>query len=120
MAEEKVFLDSGGVKVTSSRFITFGKTQALAGITAVSSHYESPKRTGPIVLAIIGLICFAFKWWLAIILIALAVLWWMSQKTIYFIRLESASGASDALSSKDKDFIFQVVDALNDAIVHRG
>ena len=120
MAEEKVFFESGDVKVTSSRFITYGKTQALAGITAVSSHYQSPNRMGPIILGIVGLVCFAFSWLVAIILIALAVLWWVMQKTVYFVRLESASGAADALSSNDKDFIFQVVDALNDAIVHRG
>lgn len=120
MAEEKVFFESGDVKVTSSRFITFGKTQALGGITAVSSHYISPKRMGPIIVGIVGLICFAFSWIVAVIVIAAAVLWWISQKTIYFVRLESASGATDALSSKDREFIMQVVDALNDAIVHRG
>jgi len=120
MAEEKVFFEAGDVKVTSSRFITFGKTQALSGITSVSTHYISPSRVGPIVLAVVGLICFAFSWIVAIILVAAAVLWWISQKTIYFVRLESAAGTTDALSSKDKDFIFQVADALNDAIVHRG
>ncbi|MDU1891004.1 MAG: DUF6232 family protein [Dysgonomonas sp.] len=120
MAEEKVFFDAGDVKVTSSRFMTFGKTQALAGITAVSTHYVSPSRLGPIILGVVGLLCFAFSWVVGLILVVGAVLWWISQKTVYIVRLESASGVTDALSSKDKDFVFQVSDALNEAIVHRG
>jgi ABC-type uncharacterized transport system permease subunit len=121
MSEEKVFFENGDVKVTSARFVTFGKTQALSGITAVSSHYVSPKRTGPIVLAVVGLLClFAEQYILALVLIALAVVWWIMQKTVYFVRLESASGTSDAFSSKDQDLIFKIVDALNEAIIHRG
>ena len=120
MTEEKVFFESGDVKVTSARFITYGKTQALSGITSVSSHYVKPNRMWPIILGVVGAICLAFNWIVAILFIALAAYWWISQKTIYFVRLESASGTADALSSKDRDFIFKVVDALNDAIIHRG
>jgi len=92
----------------------------LSGVTAVSSHYVSPKRTGPIVVGVLGLVSFSFSWIAAIVLIAVAVLWWMSQKILYYVRLESASGASDALESKDKEMIFKVVEALNEAIIHRG
>ncbi len=120
MAEEKVFFENRGVKVTNSRFITFGKTHSLSGITAVSSQYISPSRKWPIILGVIGLALFAWKWFLALIIIALAVFWWISQKTIYQVVLSSASGESDALSDKDQGFILNVVDALNEAIVHRG
>ncbi|MDX9942873.1 MAG: DUF6232 family protein [Bacteroidales bacterium] len=120
MAEEKVFFEDRGVKVTNSRFITYGKTHSLSGITAVSSQYISPSRKWPIILGVIGLALFAWKWFLALIVIALAVGWWMSQKTIYQVVLASSSGENDALSDKDQDFINKVVEALNDAIVFRG
>ncbi len=120
MSEEKVFFENADVKVTSARFVTFGKTQALSGITAVSSHYISPKRTLPIVLGVVGLICFSFSWVLAVLLIVLAVVWWVLQKTDYFVRLESASGITDAFTSKDQELINKIVEALNDAIIHRG
>lgn len=118
--EEQVFFDERGVKVTNARFITFGKTQTLAGITSVSSFIEKPKRTLPIVLGIIGLICFSFSYILAIILIIAAVAIWVIQKPEYIVRLESASGSVDALKDKDSGFIDKVINALNDAIVHRG
>ncbi len=120
MSEEKVFFEDRDVTVTSSRFITFGKTQALSGITAVSSYVQKPNRIPPIVVAGVGLICFYFSWFLALILIAAAAVWWFLQKTYYIVQLESASGTNDALSDTDKTFIFSVVDALNEAIVHRG
>jgi len=83
-------------------------------------YVVKPKRTGPIVLGIIGLICFAFKWWLAVLLLAGAVAWWMTQKNNYVVSLASSSGNQEALSSTDEAFIDRVVNALNDAIAERG
>lgn len=38
MPDEKMFMQEGGVTVTSTRFITPAKTHAMAGITAVSAQ----------------------------------------------------------------------------------
>lgn len=118
--EEKIFLEEGGVKVTNTRFITFGKTQALGGITSVSTLVRNPKRMGPIVVAIIGMALVAMSPLIGFAIIALGVVWFILQKKVYIIHLESASGASDALESKDQDYIFRVADALNAAIIARG
>lgn len=118
--EDVVFLDEGGVKVTKTRFITFGKTQALGGITSVSTLVRNPKRLGPIILILIGMALVAMAPPVGFLAIVLGVVWLILQKKIYIIQLESASGVSDALESKDRDFIFRVADALNDAIVLRG
>jgi len=120
MSDEKVFFEDRDVTVTASRFLTYGKTQALSGITAVSSFVQKPNREPPIILAVVGLICFYFSWFIAVLIIAAAVAWWFFQKTYYIVQLESASGTSDALTDTDQDFILKVVDALNEAIVHRG
>lgn len=117
---EQVFYSDSNVSVTNARLVIFGKTHAMAGITAVSILREDPSRTLPIVLIIIGLICFAFKWILAVILIALGVWIWISQKPIYHLVLESASGSQSAFSSKDFGYISEVETAINDAIVARG
>lgn len=118
--EEQIFLDESGVKVTNARFITYGKTQALAGITSVSTLVKNPNRLWPIILIILGGIL-AFNGDITFGILALiGILWLVFQKSTYYVRLESASGTSNALESKDKDFIFRVVDALNDAIVARG
>lgn len=120
MSEEKVFFEDGDVKVTSSRFLTFGKTQTLSGITSVSSYVQNPDRKWPIILAVVGALCFYFSWVIAVILIAAAVAWLYFQKTYYTVQLESSSGVTDALTDTNKEYIFKVIDALNEAIVHRG
>jgi len=119
MAEEKVFLDEKGVKVTNARFITFGKTHSMAGVTAVSSYIIKPNRKRPLIVALVGVIIAIFHW-SGFIFIAGAVAYWFLQKNNYTLTLSSASGSDDALTDPDKDFILRVVDAVNEAIVFRG
>ena len=119
MAEEKVFFDERGIKVTNARFVTLGKTHSMSGVTAVSSYINKPNRKPPIILAVVGIIIVIFHWSGAL-LIAGAVAWWVLQKSTYSVVLSSASGNQDALTDKDADFIQRAVSALNDAIVFRG
>ncbi|NOU46184.1 MAG: hypothetical protein HOO86_03880 [Bacteroidales bacterium] len=121
MAEEKVFLDERGIKVTSARFISLGKTHSIAGVTEVSTFIHRPERKYPIIVAAIGIILLLFKVYVfGVVLIAAGVAWWIIQKNEYSVMLSSASGNSDAFRDKDEAFIDRVVAALNDAIVHRG
>jgi len=119
MAEEKVFFDEQGVKVTNARFVTFGKTHSMSGVTAVSAYVINPNRKPPIILAVVGIIIVIFHW-MGALLIAGAAAWWFLQKKNYSVVLSSASGNEDALTDKNEDFIQRAVTALNDAIVYRG
>ncbi len=119
MAEEKVFFDEQGVKVTNARFVSVGKTHSMSGVTAVSSYVNKPNRKPPIIVAVAGAIIAIFHW-IGFVLIAGAVAWWILQKNTYSVMLSSASGNQDALTDKDSAFIQRVVTALNDAIIHRG
>lgn len=126
MTDEKIFMQQGGVTVTSARFITPTKTHAMAGITAVSAQKKKIDASWSITLMIVGAI-FALSDWkgsfnLGIFLLLGGLLWLailLFNKT-YVVRIESASGHSDALESRNKDFILSVVTALNEAIVYRG
>ncbi len=120
MAEEKVFFEQGDVKVTNARFLTYGKTHSMNGITSVTKFMINPNRKPPLIVAGIGLLAFIFKWYIAVLIIALAAVWWFLQKTNYSVQLSSASGDTEALTSTDEEYIDKVVAALNDAIVHRG
>jgi hypothetical protein len=120
MAEETVFFEEGNVKVTNARFLTFGKTHSMNGITSVTKYQITPSRKGPIIVAVIGLLAFIFKWYIAVIILAAAVAWFISQKKKYSVQLSSASGDNEALTSTNEEYIDKVVAALNDAIVHRG
>jgi hypothetical protein len=129
VAEEKSFFNEGGVSVTNARFIAQGQTYAMSGITSVKSFQEDPSRKGPIILGIIGVLgtLGAFSSnsvgggiIMALLFIGGAIAWWIYQKPEYSVLLSSASGEAKALASKDGQFISNVVNALNDAIVHRG
>ncbi|TLU87604.1 MAG: QacE [Chlorobium sp.] len=129
MAEEKSFFNEGGVSVTNARFMAQGQTYAMSGITSVKSFREDPSHKGPIILGIIGVLgtLGAFSSnsvgngiVMTLLFIGGAVAWWMYQKPAFSVLLNSASGEAKALTSKDGQFISHVVNALNDAIVHRG
>ncbi len=60
-------------------------------------------------------------WYLiGIVLIGIGIFLLIRNKPVYSVMLASASGESDAINSKDEDFIDRIVQALNDAIVVRG
>lgn len=126
MTDEKIFLQEGGITVTSTRFITPIKTHAMAGITAVSSQEKKIDASWPIALMVVGAI-FAISDWkgssnLGMVLLVAGLVWLaiLFFNRTYVVRIESASGKSNALESKNKEFILNVVAALNEAIVHRG
>ena len=48
------------------------------------------------------------------------VIWWIKQKPTYAVMIVSAAGESPAFSSPDKNQIFQIVNAVNEAIIARG
>lgn len=121
--DEKVFFQQGNVSVSNSRFIVDGQTYAMSNVTSVKSGITEPERGGTIILAIVGLIClFGSKWAViaGIIIIAIAILAWNSNKKKYSVILNTSSGENQALISEDKSYIAKVISSLNEAIVSRG
>lgn len=127
MAEESIF-NEGDVIVTSARFVIPTQTYALSGVTSVKNIKEEPSKKGPIILIIIGaiiLLAGLSSKAAAGILVGLAavaggIAWFALNKPIYHVVLSSASGEVKSLSSKDSDYISRVINALNNAIIHRG
>lgn len=119
--EEKMFFNQGNVSVSNARFIVNGQTYAMNGVTSVKQAARHPSRLGPIVAGIIGLLLLfnaAVGWGLAFL--AVAVVWWVTQKSEWIVVLQSSSGETKALTSTEKPFIDGVINALNESIVHRG
>jgi hypothetical protein len=99
----------------------------MSGITSVTSFPEIPSKKGPIILALIGGLIFLAamqsSWGGAlfgVLLMALGIWWFRSIKNIYHVRLVTASGQRDAMSSPNADCIATIVGAINEAIIHRG
>ena len=121
--EETTFFNEGGLTVTNSRFVVPGQTYAMSGVTSIRTEEYPPSRKWPIIITGLGvLLVLGGKDTIiaALILIAIGVVWWRSQKTTYRIVLSSASGETDAFTSADEKYVDNLVNALNDAIVSRG
>ncbi|WP_300850818.1 DUF6232 family protein [uncultured Rikenella sp.] len=126
MTDEKIFFQQGDVAVISTRFITPTKTHVIAGITAFCAQKKKLDVSWAVILMVAGLIL--GKWipqsssFMGVGLLLGGLIWLaiLFFNRTYVVRIESASGKSNALESKNKDFILNVVAALNEAIVYRG
>lgn len=129
---ERVFLETGGVKVTSARFVVPGQTFAMSGVTSVK-HWRTPRRwvIGALAL-IIGLPMLipgihlassgASNGPLAIggvlaLLGALAI--WRGRPQSQ-VRLQSSSGETKAFASYNDALVRRIVEALTESIIFRG
>ena len=121
--EEKIFFNEGGITVTNSRFVVPGQTYTMSGVTSIKSVRHDPSKKWPIILLGIGIIMLLSGGDAAVpalLLIVAGVVWLYLIKPTYGVVLSSASGETEALTSKDGGYINRIVNALNDAIVSRG
>ena len=126
---EEVLLEQGNIKVTTSRLLIGSKTFAISNITSVVFGKIKANKLPAIIVVIAGVFILLFGIALDAVLIGLilggatiagGVFIFQNAVDRYSVRLESASGESDALSSKDKEWIRKIVDAINEAIIRRG
>jgi hypothetical protein len=130
MAPEVTFYsDEGGVRVTNSRLIIGPVTYAMLNVTSVSRAFTKPNRLGPVLLLAIGglvvLASFSGKFeigpfMIGIVFAGLGALVWKLQKTKYHLRIASASGEANAITSVNADQIDKIVQAVNEAMIKRG
>lgn len=125
-SSEHTFFQGPDVLVTNTRLVRGNETFAMSGVTSVSSFTEVPSKKGPIILIAVGVLAvLSFKssaavGLIGIILLALGIWWFRSIKNLFHVRLVTASGERDALSSRDGQYVGEIVGAVSQAIVHRG
>lgn len=113
--DANIFYDDGAVRVTRSLFEA-GNTQfPIRNIASVQIFTESPNRKGPIICIVVGVLLVAAN---GIGLIGLigGIFWWISQKTIYWIEVNSGGAKSRAYGSADIDIIRKIQSAINSAL----
>ena len=121
MAEEKTFFQYEDVTVTNARFMVAAQTFAMSNITSVKASKKEPNRIWPTIVVILGMLFFVGGGTAAAIVIGGAgIAWLVLQKPMYHVVLTTAGGETSALSSKQREYIQKVVQALNEAIVARG
>jgi len=125
---EKIFFETGALKVTSTRFINGSTTYPINGVTSISSgekeqSYANAGWAGFIgILFFIGGVVTPFSLGstiFGILLLGAAFLIVKSIKPEYVITFGTAGGDKDGLVTKDKVFRDAVLKALNDAVSHR-
>jgi len=122
--EETEFFKDGDVRVTNSRFIVGSSTYAMTGVTSVKKTSATPPRSGAILIIATGIVILlgmngVERLW-GVAAIALGIVAYKRTKPKYSVYLNSASGESQALESEDVKYIDKVINALNQAIIHRG
>jgi hypothetical protein len=123
------FYCENGVRVTSTRLLVGSTTYAMANITSVRTSVAQPSRKGPLLVILVGLVllliaanshAMAGMAFVSALIIAGGIFWWTSQKAIYAVRIASSSGESSPITSVNEERIDRIVQAINEAIVHRG
>lgn len=119
--EERTFFEYDDVKVTNARFISGGQTFAMNNVTSVKPYEKKPSRVGGIIAVAFGAIMFLnSSFMIGIVIMAAAAYFLYQQKTVYHVLLSTSAGETTALVTYQRDYLNQVISALNDAIVHRG
>lgn len=119
--EERTFFEQGDVKVTNARFISNGQTYAMRNVTSVKPFEQKPPRAMGVIIALVGLGVMAsgnFMFGVMALAAGLAVLFLI--KPVYHVLLATSSGETRALKTKDRNYVNQVIQAINDAMVHRA
>jgi Family of unknown function (DUF6232) len=66
-------------------------------------------------------LCYDETWEIGLFVVIIGILWFISvNKDEYAVRISTNSGESNSLVHNDEAYIQKIVDALNDAIIHRG
>lgn len=119
---ETTFYNQSGVVVTQSRFVTHSKTYAMRNISSVHIFEIEKSLVLPIILTVLGIVLLLADEARVAggILLTLAILIFVLIKNKYAVRISTNSGEANSIVSKDKTYVQAIVNALNEAIIHRG
>jgi hypothetical protein len=120
---EKVFHNDANVIVTQSRFIASGRTYTMRNISSVTVSTVEKDKKLQIALLVVGCLMALTGGGVQIagFVIALgALIWLLTMKNNYAVRISTNAGESNSLTSADKAYVQKIVNAVNEAIIHRG
>jgi len=122
LQNEILFYQDLQVMVTQSRYIANSKTYAMRNISSVHLFEIVKSRTIPILMIVVGLLIFVIGDGKIIggLILLLGVLFLALTKNEYAVRISTNSGESNSIVSNDKNYVQQIVNALNEAIINRG
>lgn len=133
MDEKTYFNNNNGISVTNARFIVSEQTYAMSGVTSVKHFIKKASIVRAVLsvllialgaLSTIGILASgegeAATIIMPLIFLIIGISLWFSNKKSFIVLLNTSSGESQALETKDSGLVNSVVDALNEAIIERG
>ncbi len=120
--KEIMFYQDGQIKVTQTRYITHSKTYAMRNISSVHLFEIVKSRRLPAIIITIGiLLLFSDEvrlYGIGLLLFGALILFFT--KNDFAVRISTNAGEVNSIVSKDRNYILQIVNALNEAIIHIG
>lgn len=119
---EKIFYQDESVKVTQSRFTVGNETYAMRNISSVTNYEIKKSRIKPILFTIGGIIYVfvevssIYSW----VLLISSIIWLVLTKNEFAVKISTNAGEPNTLKSENREYIQEVVDAINEAIIYRG
>lgn len=120
---EQIFFENGNITINQEQFIVENQTFEMASITSLKIETSPPSKRLSGNIAIVGALCFSlteFFFIIGLLLLGVAFFLWKKAKPHYSIILNTRAGEKQALVSDDKEYIDQVVSALNQALISRN
>ena len=128
-AEVVYYSNGNGVKITNTRFVVNSATYPLNGITSIKAVEIQVSKTPALLLMLLGAVLLiagmngrnaAALAVLGVLIIAAGVWLWNRIKNDFAVKITTSAAETNALISKNEEYISQVTRALNEAIIHRG
>jgi hypothetical protein len=117
---ESTFFQDGNVLVTNLHFTVPGRIFAISDVRSVRLEKTVAARSWPTVFYLLGLGAFLSRVYsLGLILLTLGALLNAVSRPKFTVVLDSLSGEVRAFTSSDRNYIFEIVDALHKAIAYR-
>ena len=117
---EKTFFRNGFVTVTNTHFTVPGRVFPMSEVTDARAERAGSKTPWPTLLYVFGLAAFFARLYrLGLLLFMAGALLSVFVRPKYAVVLDGASGEVQALTSRDRDYITEIVDALKKAILYR-
>jgi len=119
--QERVFFQDSNVTITQSRYVVGDNTYSIRNITSVSNFkvVKSSKGASWLICFGIFLLIYNSTRILGGILIV-AGIFWILPNDKYSVKIITNAGETYSLTSKNREYIQKIVDALNEAIIQRG
>ena len=117
--EEKIFYQSGNVKVTESRIQIGAKMFLIRNIASVEPYKIEKSRAFPIWMIIIGVVFLFSNWILGCVVILFGILIYSTIKDEYTICINNNASENENIRGSLKD-IKEIVNAINEAVIYLG